>query len=116
MPIRRFRYLKANSAVQSELRKSIIYMSILLLTKNANWQQISDVVMRISGQCKDAPHYLWIEEPRLPVFAVELETLLRNLDLEEQWAYIETETEQPDDVSRIVDASDANWSRRTRYS
>ena len=92
------------------LRKTIIYMSILLLTKRANWQQISDVVMRIAGQCKDAPHYLWVEAPRKPVFAVELELLLRNLGLEEQWAYIETGNEQPADVSHIVDASDANWS------
>lgn len=83
-------------------------MSILLLTRRATWQQISDAVLGIAAQCKDAPHYLWVEGPNLPVFVVELELLFRNLGLEEQWTYIETMDELSADVSRIIDASDAN--------
>lgn len=85
-------------------------MSIVLLTNRASWQQICDSVFGVAAQCRDAPHYLWVERPRPTVFAFELELLLRNLGLEEHWAYIETESEQPADVSRIVDASHANRS------
>ena len=85
-------------------------MSIDLLTRNASWQQIANVVLEISGECRAVPRYLSVEKPENPIFAVELELLFRNLGLEEQWAYIETVDGSHKESSRIVNVSDDSLS------
>ena len=83
---------------------------MMLLTRRANWQQICEILLDIADECRVVPHYLWIEKPHHPVVVAELETLLRNLGLDEQWAFLEAEYEQLADVARTVDASDSSGS------
>lgn len=83
-------------------------MAILLLTAGANWQQIANAVLSIADLCRAVPHYAWIERPRGAALALELELLMRNLNLEEQWAYRDLVDEIAFDGAIVIDATNLN--------
>lgn len=64
-------------------------MAVLIMTSGASWQEIAALVLNLADRCRSDPHYIWIEKPLKSVIAVELERLLANLGLEDQWAYID---------------------------
>ena len=85
-------------------------MAILLITAGATWQQVADAVLGIADLCRTAPHFAWIERPRKAVLVLELKLLMRNLNLEEQWAFSDEANEVAYDGAILIDAANFNLS------
>ena len=64
-------------------------MAIVIKCSGASWQGICDALLRMAPQCREVPHFLWIERPDGRVIRRELEVVLAQLGLEEQFAYLD---------------------------
>ena len=64
-------------------------MAIVIKCSGASWEGICSALLRMAPLCREAPHFLWIERPDSRVIRRELEVVIAQLELEEQFAYLD---------------------------